>query len=142
MNEFKAVNDNYGHNEGDRLLKCVGAALQENELTCNRAYRYGGDEFIVILTDPDDEQLRNVVAFLQKDITDSYPKRASGSDAIASVGIAVYPDDGVGIQDLIHNADLAMYRSKRSKALQVYFYNSVDICSAEDFLARNAIIKQ
>lgn len=120
LNRFKDVNDDHGHRVGDELLAVVARRIAG----CVRHYetigRLGGDEFVVILEglhDPQDtvrmkEDIQRVV---------SRPVRIGGLtlSVTASVGIACYPNDATGAEDLIHMADRAMYREKLPRSTAV-----------------------
>lgn len=113
LDRFKNVNDNLGHSTGDKLLTAVADRL----LTCTRSEdtvsRMGGDEFTVLL--PSLGKPEDVAAVAQK-ILDAFrePFVAGPHELFVtpSIGIAVYPTDGVEVEDLLKHADIAMYRAK------------------------------
>jgi diguanylate cyclase (GGDEF)-like protein len=115
LDRFKQVNDTLGHSVGDALLKQVAerlvAIVGDREKVC----RLGGDEFQVMLPDLDD---RGVLGDLADRIIAmvSQPYAIEGSRCLigASVGIAIAPFDGTAIEDLMRNADLALYAAKHS----------------------------
>jgi len=116
LNGFKAVNDDLGHAAGDQLLISVARRLEESLRPNDTAARLGGDEFAVLLSDLDpDRQLPGVVARLQALITAPH-RVGSGTVSVgAAVGVAL-SDDGYATADaMLHAADTAMYREKRSK---------------------------
>jgi diguanylate cyclase (GGDEF)-like protein len=115
LDELKLINDRYGHFHGDRVLRGVGEVIRAGVRRIDTAARYGGDEFVVVLpeTDPTGafvlaEKIRFDVAALEIDIpgTDLRPS--------LSVGVVSYPDDGSTADELMINADEAMYHSKRA----------------------------
>lgn len=115
LDKFKALNDNFGHNMGDLALKAVADNLR-NAFTHN-AYvaRLGGDEFAVLVYDLlgiEDAiiQVDNYLQLSQKPLILNEQEHTLYS----SVGIAFYPEHGTNMNDLIHNADVAMYNIKRS----------------------------
>jgi len=116
LDGFKAINDRLGHAAGDKLLQRVAERL----LSCVRGgdtvCRYGGDEFVLLLPEVDDE--KHAVAVAQK-IHARLARSCrvdDGSIAVtASIGVAVYPVDGVSRNDLINQADCAMYHAKTVK---------------------------
>lgn len=114
VNHFKAVNDRFGHNVGDVLLKTVAKRIQEN--TNYPAYRIGGDEF-VILVDEDIEEAR--YQQFKENIDQAFAKRVRCLDQklhiTVSLGFARYPEDGQDVQQVIALADQRMYADKEIK---------------------------
>jgi diguanylate cyclase (GGDEF)-like protein len=115
LDRFKPINDTWGHAVGDRLLESVARLLQRCVRNTDTVSRFGGDEFVVLLSEfshPDD-----VVAFAEK-ILHAMRIPHSIDDhsllATASIGIGLYPYDGVDPQTLLRNADTAMFLAKRS----------------------------
>ncbi len=133
LDRFKQVNDTLGHPAGDTLLKQVADRLLRIVGDKERIFRLGGDEFQVVLRDCNDRDILRelgdrIIASL------SQPYSIDGSRCIigASIGIAVSPDDGLGSDDLIRNADLALYSAKGSGRGCVRFFSSDLLQEAED----------
>jgi diguanylate cyclase (GGDEF)-like protein/PAS domain S-box-containing protein len=124
LDRFKDVNDTLGHARGDRLLQMVAQRLVKELGDGATIARMGGDEFVVLITDcRDPEHVRDVgeriLALVSEPfLLDEYEQYIS-----ASIGIAVYPEDGRDDQTLIKNADIAMYRAKDRGRNGYYFYN-------------------
>ncbi|WP_255210574.1 sensor domain-containing diguanylate cyclase [Methylogaea oryzae] len=116
LNDFKPVNDRYGHEVGDKLLQEVAARLSMNVRGADTVTRLGGDEFVILLDEISDRQ--SVDNVLKKTV-DSIcaPCRIDGHDITigVSAGVSIYPDDGIDAPSLVHHADTAMYRSKKNK---------------------------
>ena len=114
VNHFKAVNDRFGHNVGDVLLKTVAKRIQEN--TNYPAYRIGGDEF-VILVDEEIEEAR--YKQFKANIDQAFAQRVRCLDKklhiTISLGFARYPEDGQDVQQVISLADQRMYADKEIK---------------------------
>jgi diguanylate cyclase (GGDEF)-like protein len=113
LDRFKVVNDSLGHNAGDALLKEIGQRLQAEVRESDTVARFGGDEFIVILSDNVSENVKlNMLNRLMRTI--AFPVYISNQEVIntCSVGISIYPDDAKTTDHLIKNADIAMYRAK------------------------------
>ncbi|HEX5804259.1 MAG TPA: diguanylate cyclase [Azospira sp.] len=115
LDEFKTVNDNYGHEAGDAVLCEVARRLRECIRAEDTAARIGGDEFLVILGDLPDAQTaatvaRNIGSALARPIDTPGHVVHTG----ASIGIALYPDHTGNVDAMRHVADQAMYRVKRS----------------------------
>lgn len=113
LDHFKEINDKYGHHAGDKVLASAGKMLLNHIRQGDYAFRYGGEEFLVILpgTSPQDalrraEQLRADFIALQNE--------ADGNviGITASIGVAVYPFDGEKIEDILHYVDAALYQAK------------------------------
>ena len=113
LDEFKRLNDSMGHMAGDELLTEVGNALQKNPLTRNRAYRYGGDEFIILLDEPDRQTARKVIDFLLERFNEPWILKGVSPICRASIGVAAYPGDATTSDELLHNADMMMYKAKQ-----------------------------
>ena len=125
LDRFKAVNDTLGHPAGDELLKQVASRLQRivTEAGCEIG-RLGGDEFQIMIPDLDDrgrlgEIARTIITMV------SQPYQVEGSRCVigASVGVAVFPFDGVNYEDLVRSADLALYAAKGGGRGQFRFYS-------------------
>lgn len=119
MNDFKLVNDCYGHEAGDKLLKNVSKNLLSCLRNSDTVCRYGGDEFIVMIEDvKSDEHLQTVRDTINAAIGEPIFLDASTTlRARASIGMAIYPDDASDSEMLIKAADMAMYEEKKEKKL-------------------------
>lgn len=113
LNNFKTINDLYGHQVGDALLAEVARRLVGSVRESDTVARAGGDEFLVILGDPTSHE--DCLAVIEKILADQQEKvHLDGVDLTisASIGHAIYPDDGLTEDELIRAADASMYRSK------------------------------
>jgi diguanylate cyclase (GGDEF)-like protein len=113
LDQFKAVNDTFGHPAGDKLLKIVADRLRGLVRETDTIARMGGDEFVIVqapIADPADATAlaQRIIALM------SEPYDIDGHQAVvgASIGIAVGPGDGLSPDKLLRNADLALYRAK------------------------------
>ena len=114
LDKFKPVNDTYGHQVGDALLKTVAAVFQKHSRETDIVARLGGDEFGVLLVHPDDKgaagiSAQRIIDEIEKPLTIMGHEIRIGT----SIGIALFPDDAETEDDLIHKADLALYEAKR-----------------------------
>ena len=113
LDGFKAVNERLGHLEGDRLLAEIGAALSDEVRTEDSVYRQGGDEFAVIVPEANAEEAEEVAARLRARIG----SRGFGTDdrwpVSAACGLAMFPADGVTVDDLLGFADADLFAAKR-----------------------------
>lgn len=122
---FKAVNDQYGHNAGDRVLKEAALRLKscvpENEILA----RFGDDEFVIIIDELLNEQdavsvaLRISELFKQPFMIENIQANLS-----ATIGISLTPDDGDDVDSLLKNAEQAMLRAKKDKNVAYHFYTA------------------
>jgi diguanylate cyclase (GGDEF)-like protein/putative nucleotidyltransferase with HDIG domain len=118
LDSFKAFNDNYGHPAGDKLLQQVGRIIKSTIRSADHAFRYGGDEFAILLPQTDIEAAIQVTERVREKIVQEVE---SGKIPVtASIGLAGWPADGVGHTDIIAAADLTLYRAKRSGGNRVY----------------------
>ncbi|MDD2781597.1 sensor domain-containing diguanylate cyclase [Sulfuricurvum sp.] len=121
LNDFKQINDQYGHEAGDILLRHISKNLQSCLRNTDTVCRYGGDEFIVIIEDIKGENhLETIFDTIQTAIAE--PIKIEDETLIypsASVGMALYPDDATDEESLIRSADTAMYVAKKDKYLIV-----------------------
>jgi diguanylate cyclase (GGDEF)-like protein len=114
LDNFKAVNDQHGHDQGDQMLVMIASTLRESLRESDILCRWGGDEFVVGLPEIDDSE--GVLAIAEKigdRILDAVQAQVAECPVSVSIGIALYPDDGIEPDLLIRNADMAMYRAKR-----------------------------
>lgn len=113
LDRFKDTNDTLGHLVGDRMLLEIAQRLKANLQTPDRLARFGGDEFVMYVEGvPDRESIDFAVTRVLQSF--SRPIEVDGRSIFvtASVGVTVFPDDGRTAEDLLRNADLAMYRAK------------------------------
>jgi diguanylate cyclase (GGDEF)-like protein len=113
LDGFKAVNERFGHLEGDRLLAEIGVALSDEVRAEDSVFRQGGDEFAVIVPEAPAEEAEEVAARLR----DRVARRGFGTDDLrpvsAATGFAMFPADGVTVDDLLGFADQDLFAAKR-----------------------------
>jgi diguanylate cyclase (GGDEF)-like protein len=129
LDDFKAVNDTLGHPVGDTLLKAVAERLCDCIRDTDTVARLGGDEFAILQIAPEEDQ---DVAALARRIIESvhapYDLDQHHVNIGISIGIAISPDDGVDPDQLIRNADLALYRAKaEGRGSYRFFETEMDI---------------
>jgi diguanylate cyclase (GGDEF)-like protein len=116
LDGFKAVNDTFGHETGDRLLVTVGQRLTDALRETDFIARLGGDEFTIILSNPENNDATQVAIRIQQILNKPYKINDTLFDKVgASIGIAQFPGDGEDAAHLIHSADTAMYQAKKAK---------------------------
>ena len=124
LDNFKVVNDSLGHAAGDALLKVVGARIPAVLRNVDVVSRHGGDEFLVVLPDVENEQ--GTVAVAEKllaAIAEPIALEGQSFSVSPSIGIAIYPRDGETPEALIKNADAAMYLAKERGRSNYQFFN-------------------
>jgi diguanylate cyclase (GGDEF)-like protein len=118
LDDFKRVNDEHGHQAGDRVLRSIAGALRAAVRTSDVVARYGGDEFVVLMPDTDDAEARQVARRASAAVAELAHPMADGSvvRVTCSVGLALHPRDGHTGRALLQAADAAMYTDKRSRS--------------------------
>ena len=116
LDGLKPVNDAHGHRAGDELLRIVAARLCRGVRDHDLVGRIGGDEFACLLPDVSGRgQLATLAGRLRDAIAAPLTIGDMAMSVPASIGIAMYPGDGLSADELLHNADAAMYRAKRQQ---------------------------
>lgn len=113
LDAFKLVNDELGHHAGDRALEAVAKVLLDEQRSSDSAFRWGGDEFIVLLPESDATAARHLARRLCERIAGL---EAGGVPLRASVGISSYPTDGSDRETLMRHADDLMYGNKQNRS--------------------------
>ena len=114
LNEFKHVNDRFGHQHGDEVLKLVTARLTACLRAGDTVARLGGDEFGILCEYSDLAAAATVVWKMQQTLEPAFVVNGHAVELTASIGIALAPAHGDNVDDLLRRADLAMYDAKRS----------------------------
>jgi len=115
VDNFKHINDGFGHNVGDQLLQELSQRLKEQIRVNDTLARQGGDEFLLLMAEIDNEQDASLLAMrLLKSLEAPFYHRGVEYVVTASIGISIAPDDGNTPETLIKNADIALYRAKKA----------------------------
>ncbi len=123
LDGFKAVNDLLGHSTGDRFIKTVGERLRNAIRPDDTLARLGGDEFAILQAQVNStEDIEEFAKRILETVSETSDFEDSGLRTTASIGIAIHPDDGLDGEDLLKNADLAMYRAKAEQGNHFCFY--------------------
>jgi diguanylate cyclase (GGDEF)-like protein len=120
LDGFKNINDTYGHDTGDRVLRAIGQFLQQNIRDVDVVARYGGDEFVIMIPEAAQDAAYILSERLRKQFSEL--KFENLAPITVSLGIATYPLDGSELEDLIKKADSAMYAAKRAGRNKVVKY--------------------
>jgi len=115
IDHFKSVNDGHGHAAGDAVLSRVGQILRESIYETDVVGRYGGEEFIILLPRADAAGvMRKAEALRQRFEREVIPSGFENLKVTVSIGLAHFPKDGKGAEELIGSADRALYRAKQT----------------------------
>jgi diguanylate cyclase (GGDEF)-like protein len=124
LDRFKEINDSLGHSAGDLVLKEVALRIRGALRDSDTIARLGGDEFCVVLEDFEGrDKVAITAAKLRQALEEPVVTEGREMLAAASIGLAVYPEDGQSIEDLIKHADIAMYDAKRDGGNAYRFYD-------------------
>ena len=116
IDNFKEINDSFGHQVGDILLRQVGPRLRERLEVASMVARLGGDEFAILLPGADAERASHVARGLLQALEGPFLSEDHALEITASIGIASYPAHGGAAEALLQRADVAMYVAKRAGA--------------------------
>lgn len=130
VDHFKSVNDNYGHVTGSKLLQDIGEELSHLLRSSDDIYRYGGDEFVVIMPSVNIQTVHEIATRILAKIKSKKFDVGDGTDfhLSVSIGIAQYPTDATSAIEIIRFADEMMYQSKKSGRGKVFHIKEVQIC--------------
>jgi diguanylate cyclase (GGDEF)-like protein/PAS domain S-box-containing protein len=115
LDQFKLINDSMGHEVGDQLLIIMAKRLSSSVREIDTVVRLGGDEFVILLTNIDD--INDVFLSMQRVLEAvAVPLTINSLDYLVtcSIGVSIYPDDGLDANALLRNADTAMYKAKKA----------------------------
>ena len=133
LDHFKDINDTFGHQYGDLLLRTVGDRIRSHIDAADTVARLGGDEFAIVMTSARDASKvastarRILTSFQQPFVVEGQLVEASGS-----IGIALYPDHGVDARTLLRRADVAMYAAKEANSGYAYHSQSHDLRTPDE----------
>ncbi|WP_394246713.1 GGDEF domain-containing protein [Vibrio profundi] len=147
IDNFKSINDNYGHDVGDRVLQHFAKRLKNNIRTKDRRTekhdysiaRFAGDEFVLMLYDVRSKSdLNNILERICRLFENGYQNQERINELTLSVGVALYPQDATELPELTRCADKAMYQAKHSgKNRYAYYHDNPIPVSIEEFSSTN-----
>ncbi|MCL2426270.1 MAG: GGDEF domain-containing protein [Oscillospiraceae bacterium] len=128
LDHFKAINDTYGHNTGDVVLRRLTEHLSENSYFTNKLYRLGGDEFVILLTNPSDafnsqEEAENHYTEILSTALHAYTLPTISLECTLSIGVSFFPKHGATLSDMLKKADIALYQAKADGRNRIFFFN-------------------
>lgn len=133
LDNFKLINDTYGHKTGDKILQGVAGILSENKRGEDVLARYGGDEFVMILQDATEEEAYGIMERIRKKILSFSAEDSFSNKKIhitASIGISMFPESASNEEDLFMLADNMMYKAKSSGKNAIHVFNENDLIGA------------
>ena len=141
LDNFKKVNDSYGHSYGDEILKQFALRVQSKIRHCDTLSRIGGDEFILLVENiKEKHEIEIILAKIQTIFEEPFINKAQKFFLSASIGVSVYPDHGTDGEMLIKNADTAMYKAKEAGKNTYAFYTlDMTVASYERVGMENAL---
>ena len=126
--DFKLINDTYGHDIGDEFIRLFGKTLLASVRKQDLVARIGGDEFVILLANlSNDKDTRNeetslVISRIKENLTNGWSIKKTIFKPTTSIGISYYPDHGYTIDELLEKADSALYEVKRQGKNQHLVY--------------------
>lgn len=125
LDQFKFINDSYGHQLGDELLKTMAERVKGCLRDSDTVARQGGDEFVLLLrNDSSNSELTRIVQRVQAAVSEQWNVGKREFHVTCSIGVAIYPQDGRSADLLLRNADSAMYKAKQSGRNQFQFFTA------------------
>jgi len=127
LDHFKKVNDRFGHDVGDFVLKNVVETFHNTIRRSDMAFRYGGEEFLIILHDIKNRDIaRSVAEKIRLNVEQSNVKKLAIklSNITISIGVSIFPDDSDNFWEVVKYADIALYKAKRSGRNKVVVFDN------------------
>ncbi len=121
---FKKINDEYGHDMGDVVLKTVAETISKDVRGGDTVARWGGEEILVLLLGANEEDAKEKADSIRKDVESVVFKDVSGLKVTVSIGVAEYKK-GLSIDDLIKSADQALYKAKETGRNKVVVFSEI-----------------
>ncbi|WDE04466.1 EAL domain-containing protein [Thalassomonas viridans] len=139
LDRFKQINDSLGHKVGDELLKAVSNRLNASVKEGDTVSRFGGDEFVILLTEMDCvNDVVSVVERISKVLSQPYDLESKKLHVTPSIGVAIYPDDGEDTDTLLKHADIAMYKAKEGGRNSYQLYTAeMNVVAMDRLLTQN-----
>jgi diguanylate cyclase (GGDEF)-like protein/PAS domain S-box-containing protein len=124
LDRFKMINDTYGHSFGDLLLQKVSTRLTNSIGEEGKIFRYGGDEFIIVLETDKRSKVSETAEKIIFMLASPFVIKDRQMFISTSIGISIYPKDGENVEALIQNSDIAMYNAKENGKNNYQYYTS------------------
>ncbi|MCM1298388.1 MAG: GGDEF domain-containing protein [Firmicutes bacterium] len=135
IDDFKNVNDHWGHSTGDKVLRKCAAIIAEQLRGAGKAGRIGGDEFFIVIDNFDSiESIKSILRGIKNNIAEAYSDKADGFHVTTSIGLTVAPDDADNFGSLYNLADHMLYLAKNKGKNRYIIYEPEKHGSVEDIL--------
>lgn len=139
VDNFKYVNDTFGHQFGDKLLKKISEKLKSITFVDDFVFRNGGDEFVLVVKENQKEAIRNLSNNILEIFTESINIQNNEIFTGLSIGISKFDDIKITASDLLNQADIALYKAKESKSSYVFFSKDISKYSKELLLIESEL---
>jgi len=141
IDDFKTINDNFGHSEGDRFLKEIGMRLSDMSGEGIRVFRLGGDEYVIVLRNVENRaDISDYISRVFREFGKPINLAEMKLHITLSAGAVIYPSDGSNFEDLLKNADIAMYQVKnKGKNNYIFFDESMQKGIMERMFLENSL---
>ena len=123
IDHFKRINDSLGHDAGDELLKVISMRIRSATRAQDVVARFGGDEFCILVTLDNCDEARHMAQRVMLAMKEPVMLAGRRMVMTTSIGISVFPDDGKTCEELLKNADLALYESKKNGRNALHYFN-------------------
>ncbi|MGE6258080.1 sensor domain-containing protein [Heyndrickxia sporothermodurans] len=124
IDRFKYITDTLGHSDGDRILKSVSKRLSRYFKGIGSIYRFGGDEFIIILKNHSIDKVKDITQELNRVFEKPFSLHNTPYYLSASIGVSLSPQDGKDVETLVKNADIALYQAKVKGNQSIQFFTN------------------
>lgn len=141
LDRFKYINESLGHTSGDELLRQVAGRLLHSLRATDIAGRQSGDEFVVVLPQCDVREAREIAARLLEALAEPFTLIGAQVSISASMGIAMFPEDGRDMETLMQHADMAMFKAKNDGRGQAKFFSTEMSQSAQERMALETALR-
>jgi diguanylate cyclase (GGDEF)-like protein/PAS domain S-box-containing protein len=141
LDQFKAINDSLGHSIGDALLIEIASRLKSVVRSIDTISRQGGDEFLIVLSNlADADLIPAILAKYKNKLQEPFYIDGNELPISMSIGVAMYPDDGIDFDTLLKKADMAMYRAKDAgRNTYRFFDEQMNVEAMDHLLVRNGL---